>query len=125
MGLFSFLGLGGGTEVQQQAVNNNTTEVGVTVQNNIDVSWLQSLLTDLGAQQQQSALAQADATALSAQSTLYGAAAIAGVLQDAAQAQLQQTQDVEKKVLPLVRIVALAAAAYFISRIFKRRNKNG
>jgi len=100
---------GGGTTVTQQAANNTT----VNVQSILQITGLDEVLQQLGLMQAQTATAQADATKAQADATKTGAAWLAAALLAGEQAQVQQTQDLQNKMLPWVKVTLTAVVAYF------------
>ena len=114
MGLFSgivnsIFGGGGGTSVQQQAANTTQVDVGVTIQNVMDLTGITSVLEWLGLKDAENSKRQTEAIqAASAQSTTDIQALIAAIngQQDK---QLNQQKAMINNVLPYVQGVAVAA----------------
>lgn len=110
-GILDAIGLGGNeTTVTQQAANS--TQVDVTVQNTLDTGPLAQALQQLGLMQQASADKQAEATTK-------GATSLAKALEGIVKAELEQSADTTAKVLPWVRLVGFAAAAYLLMKAWK------
>lgn len=105
MSLFGSLFGGGGTTVQQQAANNTNVDVGVTIENIMDMTGITKVLEWFGVRQveiQQQQIASAEQGSMNAQELL-------DYLKMTQAEQIKQKQQVIDGVLPWAKGVAAAA----------------
>lgn len=109
MGLFG--GLFGGTKVSQQAANNTTVEVGVSVENVVDMTGIEKVLEWLGLVQQESTEANTVAAAKNATDLITA-------LKESQALQQEQQKALIEKAVPWGKALIAAAILFLIVKTF-------
>lgn len=115
MGLFGNLLGSSKSTVVQTATNTTNVDVGVELQNIIEMGGIEKVLQQLAV----IFSAQVDAQGASTQATLQGAVTLADAFKGAAEQQSQQQQSLQEKVVPLARLIGYALVVWLGVKIWK------
>lgn len=105
----------GGTKVNQQAANTTNVDVGVEVENIIDMSGIEKVLEWLG-------IVQKESTEASTQAAAKNATDLITALKESQALQQAQQQAIVEKAVPWVKALTISAIVYLLSKAFNRKS---